>query len=410
MALRDDYAISETQAFSGSHPMTAAQTAPRLAFPAPLKAAAEAQTTVSRPHEPSSAVSSHALALEMEEKRRALLDLLLRNPQSRHLLTTQFTQTFKENLHYSLAANDTEPQNKVVQSADFVQSDADTFNADLHIYPVVLIRLASQMESVPDADSVFCAEIQKSRKKLEAIRQKMIVGNKGLVAFLAFRYKTSHLSIDDLHQEGMIGLIRAVDRFEAKRGVCFSTYAVFWIKQAISRLVIKQEKVVRLPMALAEKAAGVFEIMRNHYLDNQSWPSLTELQSQCGLPAEELKTISNYFQATHSLDASVSEEQPDHTLLDNLQQQQFPLPEIELINNNLALHLGNIVASLPAIEAAVLNMRFGLKNHTEMTLQAIADQFNLTRERVRQIQNQGLKKLKQQFGNELAPFLESYDH
>jgi len=92
-----------------------------------------------------------------------------------------------------------------------------------------------------------------------------------------------------------------------------------------------------------------------------------------------------------------------------LKQQQFALPLNELIDRNLSLYLDNVVSGLPEKEATILTMRFGLKNHTEMTLQAIADQLHVTRERVRQIQNQALQKLKQQFGHDLAPFLEAND-
>jgi len=213
--------------------------------------------------------------------------------------------------------------------------------------------------------------------------------------------------MDDLMQEGIVGLIKAVDRFDPHRGYRFSTYAIYWIRQAISRLIVKQEKVVRLPVALAEKAAGVFEVMRACYLEHNRWPSLPEMEAQCDLPLDDIKTISAYYQATHSLDAALSEDGDDHNLMAGLTQQQFALPLDALISDNLNQHIGKVVASLPEKEATILNMRFGLKNHTEMTLQAIADQLDLTRERVRQIQNVALQKLKQQFGRDLLPFLEA---
>jgi RNA polymerase primary sigma factor len=214
------------------------------------------------------------------------------------------------------------------------------------------------------------------------------------------------LSFEDLMQEGSIGLIKAVDRFDASRGIRFSTYAIFWIKQAISRLIVKQEKVVRLPIALAERSSVVFEVMRNSYLEHNRWPSLLEIKAQCDLSMDDIKTISSYYQSTHSLDSAQSDDGDDQTLMATLPQHQFAQPLNELIDSNLSLYIGKVVASLPEKEAAILNMRFGLHNHHEMTLQAIADQLHVTRERVRQIQNDALKKLKQQFGYDLLPFLE----
>jgi RNA polymerase primary sigma factor len=163
-------------------------------------------------------------------------------------------------------------------------------------------------------------------------------------------------------------------------------------------------------VALAERAWVVFDLMRSCYLENNRWPTEAEIQSQCSLSAEEIRTISNYYQDTHSLDAGLSEDNPEQTLMDTLSQQQFVQPLNELISNNLNLFVTQVVATLTEKEAAILNMRFGLKNHSAMTLQAIADHLHVTRERVRQIQNQALYKLKQQFGYELLPFLEANDN
>jgi RNA polymerase sigma factor (sigma-70 family) len=255
-------------------------------------------------------------------------------------------------------------------------------------------------------DVAYRSRLIAYRMNLQQIRQKMIASNTGLVAFVACKYKTVSLSFEDLMQEGTIGLIKAVDRFDASRGIRFSTYAIFWIKQAISRLIVKQEKVVRLPIALAEKSSVVFEVMRNSYLEHNRWPSLLEIKAQCDLSMDDIKTISSYYQSTHSLDSAQSDDSDDQTLMATLPQHQFAQPLNELIDSNLSLYIGKVVASLPEKEAAILNMRFGLHNHHEMTLQAIADQLHVTRERVRQIQNDALKKLKQQFGYDLLPFLE----
>lgn len=354
------------------------------------------------------ASSIQALAEAMQQAKQRLLKALLETPATVTRLSPPIEQADEQDSDY------VEIGIKVVQEWDFVQDknleteDKPTQpNPECPFWAPELIEMTKQVQSACDADdaqrlAAYCIQLQTSR-------QQMISANSGLVAFVANKYKTNSLGFDDLMQEGTIGLIRAVDRFDPYRGIRFSTYAIFWIKQAISRLIVKQDKVVRLPVSLAEKASTVFEAMRSTYLEHNRWPKLHELQSLCDLTADEVKTISEYYQATHSLDASLSGDEDDQTLMSRLKQQQFALPLDELIDRNLSLYLSKVVASLPEKEAAILNMRFGLKNHTEMTLQAIADQLHVTRERVRQIQNQALKKLKQQFGYELLPFLEAND-
>ncbi len=372
--------------------------------------------------------AAQQLATTMELARQQLQQLLLQNNLACQLMSAQLAKTGSEdgddNINYktltslcnSIVQNNDPVQGNVPSSGEFRTASDTTIEllGSCHFYSAYLIQLTepiiSQKHPEPSSSAaLYKKQVLKSRYQLQALREQMIVSNTGLVAFIAHKYKTTQLSFDDLMQEGMVGLIKAVDRFDPNRGICFSTYAVFWIKQAISRLIVKQDRVVRLPIALAEKASAVFEVMRNCYLEHNRWPSQAELEKECDLSVEEIKTVSSYFQATHSLDAAISEENDDLTLMDSLQQQQFSLPLSELIDNNLNLYIENVVASLPEKEATILNMRFGLKNHTEMTLQAIADQLQVTRERVRQIQNQALKKLKEQFGYDLVLFLEPND-
>lgn len=349
-----------------------------------------------------------SLALELEQARQRLLSLLLQNPLASPLLSVQSDLDGEDSIESSILA----PEQNDVQDYHFVQPNMQT-NTDqpdqlgkLHVLPSLLISVAEKVQPLCVSDALYKAQLIEASQQLRSLRQRMIASHGGLVRFVAYKQRTT-LSLDDLIQEGTVGLIKAVDRFDPHRGNRFSTYAIFWIKQAISRLIVKQEKVVRLPVALAEKASVVFEAMRNGYLENNRWPSLPELQQRCDLSLYDIKTISSYYQATHSLDASLSDENDDLTLMDSLKQQQFALPLDSMIASNLNHYLDNVVASLPEKEATILNMRFGLRNHTEMTLQAIADQLDLTRERVRQIQNVALKKLKQQFGQDLLPFLET---
>ncbi len=370
---------------------------------------------------------AQALAEEMEKARIKLLNLLLEKPYTATLLKQQLIASAVEGVDYTLNNTDKTELDKPVQDSNVVQattldksfvdsigltSTKQDYNLEnAHYFPVFLLKVAEtagqELKQAADADSAYRTRLSAARLSLQRIRQQMIASNTGLVAFVACKYKTLSLSFDDLMQEGTIGLIKAVDRFDASRGIRFSTYAIFWIKQAISRLIVKQEKVVRLPIALAERSSIVFELMRNCYLEHNRWPTLAEIKAGCDLSMDDIKTISRYYQSTHSLDSSQSEDNDDHTLMASLPQHQFAQPLDHLIDNNLSQFMDRIVESLSEKEVTILTMRFGLRNHHEMTLQAIADQLHVTRERVRQIQNDALKKLKQQFGCDLMPFLET---
>ncbi|CAD6878835.1 hypothetical protein [Methylomonas albis] len=396
----------------------------------------------------------NSLAVQVEQARQSLLALLLENKQTNALIINRFlhdlnsgadcsdlivaksSEDYKRLLQFLVnnqaaarqnqgISGENNGQDKVVQAENVVQLMGSEFAQQslvarsvnrllysLHLLPVFLLDSAAQADGILTADTEDSADFKKrlgkAKRDLKTLRQQMISANTGLVAFVAHKYKTSNLSFEDLMQEGLVGLIKAVDRFDPDRGICFSTYAIYWIRQAISRLIVKQEKIVRLPVALAEKAATVFEAMRSCYLKYERWPSLAELKLACDLSEQEIKTISSYYQATHSLDAAIGDDD-NLELMAKMQQHQFSLPLDELIDQDLAQYVDKAVASLPEKQAAILTMRFGLRDHTEMTLQAVADQLHVTRERVRQIQNEALKKLKQQFGFDLMLFLEPKD-
>ena len=359
---------------------------------------------------------SDIIVMKNSESYRTLLQMFMAASIS------QMTPSKPQLLTVGVAESEDDVTEYVVQDVKVVQlnSVADLTDTayqlmhELHFLPVFLLDVAGKVEKdlalAGHPDASYINSVKKARLGLKALRQEMINSNTGLVAFVAHKYKTNCLSFDDLMQEGLVGLIKAVDRFDPERGICFSTYAIYWIRQAISRLIVKQDKVVPLPVALAEKSSAVFEAMRNCYLKYERWPNLAELKACCDLSEQDIKTISSYYQATHTLDSSDNEDEQDNMeVMANMQQSQFVQPLDELIEGDLVSYVDKAVATLPEKQATILAMRFGLKNHTEMTLQAVADQLNVTRERVRQIQNEALIKLKQQFGFDLMLFLEPND-
>lgn len=365
-----------------------------------------------------------SLAINMEQARQDLLSLLLADDEMLAFLIKHCLSHLDNDLDICQIISDKTVDAIIVQGSDFVQPDLVQYfryllknSTDwsslrsLHFLPGFLIEVSGLFLSTVrhrPAINGYRLELAQAAQSLQRLRQQMIAGNIGLVAFVAHKNKTVVLSFDDLLQEGVVGLIKAVDRFDPYRGFQFSTYAMPWIKQAISRLIVKQEKIVRLPVSLAERAGPVFEAMRITYLQTERWPSIEQLKQLCDLSEDEIKSIRSYYQANHSLDAE-TEEDEGLALMSSMKQQQFALPLDELIDSNLSQYIDQVVATLPDKEAAILTMRFGLKNHTEMTLQAIADQLQVSRERVRQIQNEALKKLKNQFGYDLMLFLEPND-
>lgn len=369
------------------------------------------------------------LASSMEKARKSLQNHLLEDETSRQSLL----RFCRHQLDAGALASDIfvirQDSDDSVQTTSFVQ---DLFaqltesgltgpaeiaaSQQVHLLPSFLLHVSEQLVPDPDdaAEQLRLDQLHACATELRYLRQNLVANNLGLVASIAHKHKTQTLSFDDLVQEGIVGLIKGVDRFDVTLGYQFSTYASYWIKQAITRLINRQDRIVRLPVALAEKASVVFEAMRSTYLQSERWPSLRQLteqvQANSDLTADEIKTIYSYYQATHSLDAVYSSEDNDGLeLMSRLKQQQFSLPLDAVIERNFAQYINQAVDSLPDKEATILSMRFGLKNQSEMTLQAVADHLQVTRERVRQIQNQALGKLKQQFGFELELFLEPND-
>lgn len=357
--------------------------------------------------------------------------ILIKNNEAYKHAIQAFIATFSKDFHVAKQTKSKkfQLQSDIVQKNRFVQLDSCA-NIDaasvsevvclqmhnLHFLPVYLLEISEnierQLQTITDLGKVereYRRQLRGYRLELKRLRQEMISSNTGLVAFVAHKYKVNSLSFDDLMQEGLVGLIRAVDRFDPERGNCFSTYAIFWIRQAISRLIVKQDKVVPLPVALAERSSPIFEAMRICFLHHERWPTLSELKACCDLSEQEIKTISSYYQSTFVNDAGSEENDDGMSIMEKMQQQQFTQPLDDLIDSDLTNYMNKAVASLPEKQATILSMRFGLKNHTEMTLQGVADQLQVTRERVRQIQNEALEKLKQQFGFDLMLFLEPND-
>ncbi|MDT8406716.1 MAG: RNA polymerase sigma factor RpoD/SigA [Methylococcales bacterium] len=377
-------------------------------------------------------------ARRMNRARERLLHLLIGTDAALPIFATVFLQHYRAGFDVSdmvsknhsdagddeLASQETAKQleARLVRLCQALLSELNTPEArescraallEVHFLPNFLRHVALaclhqlKVAGVLAAEGHLALALSGQLRIMSQSRQAMVSGNLRLVTFVARQYANPNSSFGDLVQEGTVGLIKSVDRYDWRRAVRFSTYAIYWIKQTISRAMVRQEKMVRLPYNIAAKAAAVFETMNDWLVKNNRWPSIDELVQVCGLPAEEVKAIVENYQPTVSLNSAVNADEDDQPeMITMLEQNHYPQPLTELANATLRDFLRQAVNTLPAREAEIINSRFGLDNNYEMTLQDIADQMSLTRERVRQIQNSALAKLKANFSTELADFLE----
>jgi len=238
-----------------------------------------------------------------------------------------------------------------------------------------------------------------------AIRQKLAATNSKLVLFIANQYKSSFLEFDDLVQEGQTGLLKAVDRFDHRLGFQFSTYAGYWIRQAISRALSRCERVVRIPCGQVATINKVYRAKEELINKTGQEPSVKELSDYTSIPSDELNNLLCFSQLAISLELSEQDDENAFAPIDFLEQQIFTHAFNKIAKDDLDQLLNKSIESLTPREASIICSHFGLTNDQEMTLQEIGSELNLTRERIRQIQVAALNKIKLNFGSELMCFL-----
>ena len=225
-------------------------------------------------------------------------------------------------------------------------------------------------------------------------KNKLIEANLRLVISLAKHYQGCGLSFQDLIQEGNIGLIKAADKFDVEKGFRFSTYASWWIKQAISRAIADQSRTIRIPVHMTENISKVKNAERDFTTKLNRDPSLEELASVLSLSVEELVEIKSYMMDTTSLDIPVGDEDDGTTVASFVEDIKFTNPADTIAKEADAEVVNAVLGTLSEREADVLRRRFGIGFNHPMTLEDIGKEYGLSRERIRQIESKALRKLR----------------
>jgi RNA polymerase primary sigma factor len=237
------------------------------------------------------------------------------------------------------------------------------------------------------------------------LRQQIATSNARLVLFIANQYKGSFLDFDDLVQEGHTGLLKAVDRFDYRLGFQFSTYAGYWIRQAISRALSRSERVVRVPCGQVANINKVYRSKDEYILKEGREPSLAELAEFTQLSYQEINYLLSISQTSMALEGYEDDEDSAFAPIDFLEQQVFTPCFKKIAQTDLQGLLSKAINVLNPREAKVISCHFGVESDNAMTLQEIGVELNLTRERVRQIQVIALDKIRRNFGDQLIAFL-----
>jgi RNA polymerase primary sigma factor len=274
---------------------------------------------------------------------------------------------------------------------------------EIESYQRRLENLNKKYEISPEELFKTCSDIDEGQRLIEISKNDLVESNLRLVVSIAKKYINRGLQFSDLIQEGNIGLMKAVEKFEYQRGYKFSTYATWWIRQAITRAIADQARTIRIPVHMIETIHKINRTQRRLVQELGKEPTEEEIAKETGFTVEKVRKILKIAQEPISLETPVGDD--DSHLRDFLEDSQTVSPPEKVSQMNLKEQLEYVLSTLTERESKVVEMRFGLIDGNEHTLEEVGQEFNVTRERIRQIEAKALRKLKKK-AKKLVSFLD----